>query len=111
MLFVLAAGTQAKESTLVLRIKSDDGRIEFFHHGKRLTDPTIDRLCAEARSRKVDIEFQRDKMTRDDALAAILKEAQCLGASHGPTRIDRRSEPKSSARTHATRRRKAGTPR
>ena len=105
ILFALAAGAWAKAETLVLRIKSDDGQIRFFHHGKRLTDATLARLCANARSQKAEIEFQRDKMTGNDALAAILKESDCLGAKPAA------GQPKSAAQTHARPRHKAGRPR
>jgi hypothetical protein len=46
-------------------------------------------------------------MTREDALAGILKEAQCLGASHGSMRSDPEPEPKSGAHKHAKPRHKA----
>lgn len=106
----MMAGAYAKEETLTLRITSDDGRIQFSHHGKRLTDATMERLCAEARSHKVEIEFQREKMTRDDALASILKEAQCLGATHsGATKVER--ETKSAAHRHAKPRHRGAEPR
>ena len=101
-----AIGAQAKEDALTLRIKSDHGRIEFFHHGRRLTDSTLERLCASARSRKVPVEFQRDKMTGKDALAAILKEADCLGATQGDLKKADRA-PKSAPHRHATRRHRA----
>lgn len=101
-------GLEAKEDALTLRIRSDDGQIQFFHHGKRLKDSTLERLCAEARSRKVEIEFQREKMTANDALAAILKEAQCLGACPaGSSASGRDREPKPSAQRHARHRHKA----
>lgn len=102
-----ATGAQAKGDSLTLRVKSDDGQIRFFHHGKRLSEPTLERLCATARSQKADIEFERDKMTGSDALAAILKEADCLGAKHVAA-SERRPDSEPSARTHATHRHKAG---
>lgn len=80
ILLAMVAGAQAKEGTLTLRIKSDDGQIQFFHRGKRLKESTLNRLCADARSRKIEIEFQREKMTGNDALASILREAECLDA-------------------------------
>ena len=76
---------------LTLRITSDDGRIEFFQGRKKLSESQWTQLCATAKRRKDEIEFQRDKMTRDDALAAILKEAQCLDARPGSAI---RNEPK-----------------
>ncbi|SRR5579883_2308632 len=107
---LLAAPVQGKEQSLTLHIASDKGQIRFFHHGRRLTDATMERLCAEARSHKVAIEFQREKMARDDALASILKEAQCLGATHAGARKPER-ETKSALHTHATRRHRGAAPR
>ena len=105
VLLAVIAGAQAKEETLTLRITSDDGEIRFYHHGKRLSEATLHRLCATARSQKVEIEFQREKMTGKDALASILKEADCLDARGGLTKVDR--EPKSAPHTHARRRHRA----
>ncbi len=112
LVFALPLGAQAKEDALTLRIISDDGQIKFLHHGKRLKDSTMEQLCAAARRDKIEIEFQRDKMTGNDALASILKEAQCLGATHiGFTGIDRYPEPKSAPHRHATPRHRAAAPR
>jgi hypothetical protein len=102
----LATGAQAR--TLTLRLEVVHGQVEFFHQGKRLKDSTLERLCATARQQKVDIEFQRDKMTRDDALTAIMGEAQCLGA---PRSASMPPKPDAAARTHARHRHTAGTPR
>jgi hypothetical protein len=50
-------------------------------------------------------------MTRDNALAAILKEAQCLGSTRtGLTKVDQ-PETRSAPRTHAKRPHKAAAPR
>jgi hypothetical protein len=47
-------------------------------------------------------------MTRDNALAAILKEAQCLGATHSSlTKIDQQRASKSGSHTRAKPRHKA----
>ncbi len=109
LVFALPFGAQAKD-TLTLRIMSDDGRIAFSYHGKRLGDAKLEQLCATAKRQKIDIEFQREKMTRDDALAAILKEAQCLGATHtGAMKID--LEPNSAPHKHARPRHRAEAPR
>jgi len=97
LLSAMATSAQPRGEPLVLRVKSDDGRIEFFHHGKRLTEPTIQRLCATAKSQKADIEFERDRMTGNDAMAAILKEADCLGAKSAAGH----PETKAAARMHA----------
>ena len=106
----LVTSAQAKGETLTLRVRSDDGQIRFFHHGKRLSELTLARLCAAARSQKADIEFQRDKMTGSDALAAILKEADCLGARRVAT-AERHPDPAPSAQTHARHRHTKGKPR
>jgi hypothetical protein len=103
-LLLLSFVAAAQADTLTLRIKSDDGRIEFFRGRKRLSDSQLNQLCAV--TRKDEIEFQREKMTADDALASILKEAQCLGATHSRT-IQREPEPKSSTHTHAKPRHRA----
>jgi hypothetical protein len=108
--FLLAAtaGARADDGPVVIRIKMAGDEIEFSYRGRKLTDSKLDQLCATSTRRKTDIEFRRDKMTRDNALAAVLKEARCLGATHiGFTGIDRYPEPKSSAHRHATRRHRA----
>lgn len=105
-LLLLSFVSAAQANTLTLRVKSDDGRIEFFRGRKKLSDSQLNQLCASARARKDEIEFQRDKMTANDALASILKEAQCLGATHSGS-IQREPEPKSSAHKHAKPRHKA----
>jgi hypothetical protein len=108
LLFLLAAGAQAQADTLTLRIRSDDGQIEFFRGRKKLNDSQLNQFCAAARARKDEIEFQREKMTANDALASILKEAQCLGATHsGSIQRERATEPKSAAHRHAKPRHKA----
>jgi hypothetical protein len=105
-------GAEARSSTLTIRLEVVHGRAEFFHRGKRLTDSNLESLCAAARSQKTDIEFVRDKMTGNDALTAILGEAQCLGATPASIKRDeRRLEPKPAARTHARHRHTKGTPR
>jgi len=80
----LAPGALA--DTLTIRLEVVHGQVEFFHHSKRLKEAIPERLCATARQQKTEIEFQRAKMTRDDAMTAILGEAQCLGAPKGKTR-------------------------
>jgi hypothetical protein len=105
-----ATGAGAREDTLTIRLEVVHGQAEFFHRGKRLTDSNLERLCGAARSQKTDIEFVRDKMTANDALTAILGEAQCLGATPASIKRDeRRLEP--AARTHARHRHTKGTPR
>jgi hypothetical protein len=109
LLWAIAAGAQAKEDGLTLRIKAAGNQIQFFHRGKKLTDSRLNQLCAAAKARKTEIAFQRDRMTGDNALAAILKEAQCLGATHsGLTKIGQEAAPKSAAHRHAKPRHKAG---
>jgi hypothetical protein len=106
--FLLWAGAQAKEENLTLRIKANGSQIQFFHHGKKLTDAKLNQLCAAAKAHKSEITFQRDRMTGENALAAILKEAQCLGAAHGGlTKIDQEPAPRSAAHRHAKPRHKA----
>ena len=101
-LLVLSLMTAAEADTLTLRIKSDGGRIEFFRGRKKLSDSQMTQLCAAARARKDEIEFERDKMTRDDALAAILREADCLGAIHtGAIKSDPKPAPRSAPHTRA----------
>jgi len=105
---VLAAMTLGAQAAapLTLRIEADRGQIEFYHRGKKLSDSRLEQLCATARRQKVEIAFQREKMSRDNALAAILKEAQCLSATHsGLTQIDR--EPRSGSHKRAKPRHKA----
>ena len=107
-LLFLSFVTAAQADTLSLRIKSDDGQIEFFRGRKRLSDSQLNQFCAAVRARKDEIEFQREKMTANDALASILKEAQCLGATHsGSIKSERAPEPKSAAHRHAKPRHKA----
>ena len=76
----LTTGAQAKSVTI--RIRADDGRIEFSHRGTRLSEQSLVQLCAAAHKQKSEIVFQRDKMTANDALASILAEARCLGAKN-----------------------------
>jgi hypothetical protein len=105
---LLLAGAPAKADNITLRIKANGSQIQFFHRGKKLSDAKLNQLCAAAKAHKTEIAFQRDKMTGDNALAAILKEAQCLGATHGGlTKIGQGPAPKSAAHRHAKQRHKA----
>ena len=116
ILLAMTAGAQAA-APLTLRIEADGSQIDFYHRGRKLSDSRLEQLCATARRQKVEIEFQRDKMSRDNALAAILKEAQCLGATHSgltkidQPKIDQQRAPKSGSRTHARPRHRAKAPR
>ena len=105
-LLLLSLVTAAQADTLTLRIRSDDGQIQFFKGRKKLNDAQLNQVCGAAREHKDEIVFDREKMTRDDALSAILREAQCLGATHSGT-IQREPEPKSAVRKHAKPRHKA----
>ena len=105
-LLLLSLVTAAQADTLTLRIRSDDGQIQFFKGRKKLNDAQLDQVCGAARARKDEIVFDREKMTRDDALSAILKEAQCLGASHIGS-VTREPEPKSAVHKRAKPRHKA----
>ncbi|MFO1247720.1 MAG: hypothetical protein U1E93_05750 [Alphaproteobacteria bacterium] len=105
-LLLLSLVTAAQADTLTLRIRSDDGQIQFFKGRKKLNDAQLNQVCGAARARKDEIVFDREKMTANDALASILKEAQCLGAVHtGP--VTREPEPKSEVRKRAKPRHKA----
>lgn len=99
----LTTGAQAK--TVTIRIKADGGRLEYSHLGKRLTDQSLEQLCAAARQKKSEIVFQRDKMSGDNALDSILGEARCLGAKNaGATKTKIKRSPtskKAAAHTHA----------
>jgi hypothetical protein len=108
----LVTGAEARDDSVTIRLRVVHGQAEFFHRGKRLTDSSLEQLCATARKQKTDIEFQRDKMSANDALTAILGEAQCLGATRASIiRSERHVEPKAAARTHARHRHTKGTPR
>ena len=108
VLLVLTAGGKLQAAPLTLRVAADGGEIEFYHRGRKLSDSRLEQLCAAAKRNKDEIVFDRDKMTSDDALAAILKEAQCLGATHsGLTKIDREPASKSVSHKRAKPRHKA----
>ena len=107
----VATGAQSKESTITIRLKASKGQIATFYRGQRLTDSRLVQLCAAHRQRKDEINFQRDKMGPGDTMAALLKEADCLGARPGSAQIDRHSAPqKSSTQTHAKLPRTKGKP-
>ncbi len=121
MLMVLGlavtAAAQAKESPITIRLKAFKGQIATYYRGQRLTDSKLAQLCAAHRQRKDEINFQRDKMSSADTMAALLKEADCLGAKrvaaagNAPARIDTHSAiQKSSARKRAKQPRTKGTP-
>jgi hypothetical protein len=110
---VLATGAEAK-GPVTIHVKAIKGRIEFSYRGKRLTDSSLNQLCATSRRQKTEIEFQKDRMNSNDTMASLLREADCLSATHtssGFMEIDRRSEPKPAAHTHAKHRRRAAAPR
>ena len=104
MLIMLAlamtGGVEAKTGSITIRLKPSKGQVETYYGGKRLTDAKFAQLCAAGKARKAEINFQRDKMNSSDTMAALLKEADCLGAKHsaGP---DRKPTPKSATHTHA----------
>ena len=109
----LAGGAEAKGS-VTIHVKAVKGRVLFSYRGKTLTDSKLDQLCAASRRQKAEIEFQKERMNSNDTMAAILKEAQCLSATHassGFTEIDRHSEPRPATHTHAKPRRRAAAPR
>ena len=102
------AGAHAKSGTLIIRLEVDHGQVQFFHNGKRLKDATLARLCTTAHQQKNDIQFVRAKMTRDDALTAILGEAQCLGAKDNGVSAEAPAKTKPATRTHAKHRHTKG---
>jgi hypothetical protein len=108
----LATGAEAK-GPVTIHVKAIKGRIEFSYRGKKLTDSKLDQLCAASRRQKAEIEFQKERMNSNDTMASLLREAQCLSATHasGFMEIDRRSEPKPVTHTRAKQRRKAAAPR
>ena len=110
----LATGADAK-GTVAIHVKAVKGRIVFSYRGRTLTDSKLEQLCAASRRQKAEIEFQKERMNSNDTMASLLKEAQCLSATHatssGFTEIDRHSEPKPATHTHAKPRHKAATPR
>ena len=109
----LVTGAEAK-GTVTIHVKAVKGRVVFSYRGKALTDSKLDQLCAASRRQKAEIEFQKERMNSNDAMASILKEAQCLSATHassGFTEIDRHSEPRPAIHKHAKPRHKAKAPR
>jgi hypothetical protein len=109
---VLATGAEAK-GPVAIHVKAVKGRIEFSYRGKKLTDSSLNQLCATSRRQKTEIEFQKERMNSNDTMASLLREADCLSATHksGFMEIDRRSEPKPAAHTRAKQRRRAAAPR
>lgn len=108
-----ASGAEAK-SPVTIHVKAVKGRVLFSYRGRTLTDSKLDQLCAASRRQKAEIEFQKERMNSNDTMASILKEAQCLSATHvssGFTEIDRRSEPKPATHMRARQRRRAAAPR
>ncbi len=107
-----ASSVEAK-SPVAIHVKAVKGRIEFSYRGKMLTDASLNQLCAASRRQKTEIEFQKERMNSNDTMASLLKEADCLSAPHssGFMEIDRRSEPRPAAHTHAKPRHRAKAPR
>jgi hypothetical protein len=109
----LVTGAAAKGS-VTIHVKAVKGRVVFSYRGKTLTDSKLDQLCATSRRQKAEIAFQKERMNSNDTMASLLREAQCLSATHassGFMEIDRRSEPKPAAHRHAKQRHKAAAPR
>lgn len=113
----VTSGTQAKESPITIRLKASKGQIATYYRGQKLTDAKLAQLCAAHREHKDEINFQRDKMGSADTVAALLKEADCLGAKRvgsagtAPARIEQHpAVQKPSTQTHAKRRRTKGKP-
>ena len=109
----LTTSAEAK-APVTIHVKAVKGRVVFSYRGRTLTDSKLDQLCAASRRQKAEIEFQKERMNNNDTMASILKEAQCLSATHassGFTEIDRHSEPKPAAHKHARPRHRAAAPR
>ena len=109
----LATNAEAKGS-VTIHVKAVKGRVVFSYRGKTLTDSKLDQLCAISRRQKAEIEFQKERMNNNDTMASLLREAQCLSATHassGFMEIDRRSEPKPAAHRRAKPRHKGAAPR
>ena len=109
----LATSVEAK-GPVTIHVKAVKGRIEFSYRGRKLTEASFIQLCASSRRQKTEIEFQKDKMNANDTMASLLREADCLSATHatsGFMEIDRRSEPKPAAHTRARQRHRAAAPR
>ena len=109
----LVTGAEAKVP-VTIHVKAVKGRVVFSYRGKTLTDSNLEQICAASRRRKAEIEFQKERMDNNDTMASLLKEANCLSATHvstGLTEIDRRSEPKPAAHRRAKPRHKGAAPR
>ena len=109
----LVTGAEAK-GPVTIHVRAVKGRVLFSYRGKTLTDSKLDQLCAASRRQKAEIEFQKERMNNNDTMASLLREAQCLSATHassGFTEIDRRSEPKPAIHKHAKPRHKGAAPR
>jgi len=106
-----ASSVEAK-APVAIHVKAIKGRVLFSYRGKTLTDASLNQLCAASRRQKTEIEFQKERMNSNDTMASLLKEADCLSATHasGFMEIDRRSEPKPAAHTRAKPRHKAKAP-
>ena len=105
LVLAVAAGAQARDTNVTIRLKAVRGRIESIYRGRILTDAQFVQVCGAAKARKAEMNFQRAKMNSNDTMAALLKEADCLGAKRGATP----PAPKSSPHTHAKPRRTANT--
>ena len=109
----IASGTAAR-GPVTIHVKAVKGRIVFSYRGKTLTDSKLDQLCATSRRQKSEIEFQKERMNNNETMASLLREAQCLSATHassGFMEIDRHSEPKPATHMRARPRHKAVAPR
>jgi len=113
LVIALASSAEAKGS-VTIHVKAVKGRVLFSYRGKTLTDSKLDQLCATSRRQKSEIEFQKERMNNTDTMASLLREAQCLSATHassGFMEIDRHSEPKRATHMRARPRHKAAAPR
>jgi hypothetical protein len=108
------AGRAEAKGSVTIHVRAVKGRVLFSYRGKTLTDSKLDQLCAISRRQKAEIEFQKERMNSNDTMASLLKEAQCLSATHassGFMEIDRRSEPRPATHRRAKPRHKAKAPR
>jgi len=113
LVIALASSAEAKGS-VTIHVKAVKGSVLFSYRGKTLTDSKLDQLCATSRRQKSEIEFQKERMNNNETMASLLREAQCLSATHassGFMEIDRHSEPKRATHMRARPRHKAAAPR
>ena len=111
---VVATGAWARSDhktvagPITIRVRAVKGQIQYFYRGRKLSSSGFEQLCLTSRKKKIDIDFEKNKMNSDQTLASLLKEAQCLGTTHVATEPHAAKIP--AAHTHATPQRKAAAP-